>query len=357
MLHEFVALNRAEIITRCRAKVAGRAVPPPTPAEIDHGVPMFLDQLVRALDDGPSANPEIGDSAVQHGHDLRLQGFTVSQVVHDYGDICQAITELAVEVNAPISTDDFRVLNRCLDDAIANAVTEFGREQNQATMDGETQRAGFLAHELRNLLNTAIFAFDVLKTGNVGVSGSTGGVLDRSLLGMRRLIGGSLDDVRRMHGVQYKERFFVSGFIDEVAAAATLEADARGVKLVTVPVPSDIAVDADREVLAAVMKNLLQNAFKFTRAHTSVTLRVGASADRVLIEIADECGGLPGGDVMFRPFEQRSADRSGLGLGLTYSRWGVEANHGRLYACNVPQHGCVFTVDLPRSPIPAVALS
>jgi hypothetical protein len=47
-------------------------------------------------------------------HDLLLQGFTVSQVVHDYGDVCQSITDLAVEVNAPISTDDFRMLNRCL---------------------------------------------------------------------------------------------------------------------------------------------------------------------------------------------------------------------------------------------------
>ena len=56
----------------------------------------------------------------------------MSQVVHDYGDVCQAITELAVEMDAPISTDDFRMLNRCLDDAIAGAVTEYGRERNQS---------------------------------------------------------------------------------------------------------------------------------------------------------------------------------------------------------------------------------
>jgi hypothetical protein len=138
-------------------------VPPPTAAEIDHGVPVFLDQLVDALRLGLTSSPEIGRSAVQHGHDLRLQGFTVSQVVHDYGDVCQAITELAVEMNAPISTDDFRRLNRCLDDAIASAVTEYGREGNQSILDGATahgsERLGFLAHELRNLTNTAIVAF------------------------------------------------------------------------------------------------------------------------------------------------------------------------------------------------------
>ena len=127
MLHEFIAVNRREIIRRCRAKVSARSIPPPTEAEIDHGVPVFLDQLREALRVGQTTSPEISKSAIQHGHDLLRQGFTVSQVVHDYGDVCQAITELAVELNISISTDDFRMLNRCLDDAIAGAVTEYGR--------------------------------------------------------------------------------------------------------------------------------------------------------------------------------------------------------------------------------------
>src|SRR5689334_8191300 len=119
MLYEFIAVNRDEIIRRCRAKVARRAVPTPTKVEIDHGVPVFLDQLGDALRLGVDSTPQIGKSALQHGHDLLSRGFTVSQVVHDYGDICQAITELAVELNAPVSTEDFRMLNRWLDEAIA----------------------------------------------------------------------------------------------------------------------------------------------------------------------------------------------------------------------------------------------
>src|ERR1700730_1348296 len=134
MLHEFIAVNRDEIISRCRAKVATRSAPPPTEAELDHGVPLLLDQLVDALRLGLSSSPEIGSSAVLHGHELLLQGFTVSQVVHDYGDVCQSITELAVATNAPISADDFRMLNGCLDNAIAGAVTQYGRERNQSTL-------------------------------------------------------------------------------------------------------------------------------------------------------------------------------------------------------------------------------
>jgi signal transduction histidine kinase len=296
MLYEFIAVHRDEIIRRCRAKVATRSALPPTDAEIDHGVPVFLDQLQNALRLGETTHLEISSTAVKHGHDLLVQGFTVSQVVHDYGDVCQAITELAVELSAPISTDDFRTLNRCLDDAIAGAVTEYGRGRNQSGIDGESargsERLGYFAHELRNLMHTAMMAFEVLKTGDVGVGGSTGAVLHRSLVASSALISRSLAEVRLTQGVQNREQFLVAGFIDEIASALTMGANARGVRLSVTSIEAGLAIEADRQVLAAVVGNLLQNAFKFTRPRTTVTLRVGANAERVLIEVEDECGGL-----------------------------------------------------------------
>ena len=363
VLHNFITANREEIIVRCRSKVAVRSVPPPTKAEIEHGVPVFLDQLVTALRPGSTANPDIADSALHHGHDLLMQGFTVSQVVHDYGDVCQSITELAVEVNEPISTEDFRTLNRCLDDAIAGAVTQYGRERAQSTVDGEvargTERLGFLAHELRNLVNTAIMAFEVLKSGNVGTGGSTSKVLDRTLLAMRTLVGRSMAEVRLSHGIQNRERFTVSDFISEVASGAGMDAQARGLTLTVLPVDAAVSIEGDRQILAAVLNNLLQNAFKFTRPRSTVTLRVGGGAERVLIEVLDECDGLPRSKVgdIFRPFEQRGADRTGAGLGLAFSRWGAEVHSGRIYARNLSTHGCVFTLDLPRVDAPSFLLS
>ena len=354
MLHEFICQNRDELIVRCRAKVACRSFPPPTAAEIEHGVPVFLDQLVRALSSGFVPGPDMNYTAVRHGQELLLKGFTVSEVVHDYGDVCQSITELALEMNVPIGTDEFRTLNRCLDDAIAVAVTEYGRQRTQSSLDREvalgTERLGFLAHELRNLLNTAILAFEVIKTGDVGIKGSTGNVLNRSLLAMRSLVGRSLAEVRLAGDMQNKERFKISPFIDDLVTSAKIEAQSRNVTLEVLPIESDPSIEADRQVLAAVVTNLLQNAFKFTHPGTTVMLRVGSSAERVLIEVEDACGGRAGGSSaeLFRPFEQRSADRTGLGLGLAFSRWGAEANGGRLYARNLPGKGCVFTVDLPR---------
>ena len=356
-------MNRDDIIGRCRAKVVARSFPVPTAAEIDHGVPMFLDQLVAALRDPTLKNLDISRSAIQHGHDLLLQGYTVSQVVHNYGDVCQAITELALEMAAPISTDDFRMLNRCLDDAIAGAVTEYGRQRNQSTLNVEatrgSERLGYFAHELGNLINTGILAFEILKTGDVGVAGSTGAVLHRSLIGMRALVSRSLAEVRLTEGVQKRERLLVSELIEDLTPSAIIEASARGITLTVEAIEPGVTIMADKQVMTSVVVNLLQNAFKFTARNSHVVLRVGAAADRVLIEVQDECGGLPAGNVsdLFGAFEQRGDDRTGVGLGLSFCRWAVEANAGQIYARSLPGVGCIFTVDLPRyvAPTPAAA--
>ena len=362
MLHEFITTHRDEIITRCRAKVALRSSPLRASTLGDHGVPVFLDQLVHVLRHGSRSDTEIGRIATLHGRDLLSQGFSVSEVVHDYGDVCQSITDLAVTMGASVSAHDFRTLNQCLDDAIAGAVTEYGRQYNQSGIDEETargsERLGFLAHELRNLIQTALVAFEVIKTGDVGVGGSTGAVLYRSLVSTRDLISRSLTEVRLTQGVQHREHILVNSFIQELAAAGALAAAVGGHTLSVLPVEEGIQIEADRQLLAAVVTNLLQNAFKFSRPRSTVTLRVGASVERVLIEVEDQCGGFPGdgeADALFRPFEQRGADRTGLGLGLAFSRWAVEANHGRLYARNLPHKGCVFTVDLRRLSVRATA--
>jgi hypothetical protein len=358
MLYDFITTHRDQIITRCRERVATRPASRHAAVEPEYGVPLFLDQLVNTLRANGEPNLEIGATAALHGHDLLLRGFTVSQVVHDYGDVCQTITELALEANAPIETGDFRTLNRCLDEAIAGAVTVYGRESEQFSLDGQTERGnermGFFTHELNNLVNTAIIAFRVLQTGNVGVGGSTGAVLDRSLTNLQDLIARSLNEVRLSAGIQNREQTPVVDFIAALSEGAILEARARGRTLTILPVEEALTIEVDRKVLSAVVVNLLQNACKFSPPGSNVRLEVGGSPDRVLIEVHDECGGLPGaGDLkeLFRPFEQRGADRSGVGIGLAFCRWGAEGNSGRLYARNLPGKGCIFTVDLPRSPV------
>jgi signal transduction histidine kinase len=373
MLHEFLAANRADLIDRCRLKVAQRRAPRATDAELEHGIPHFLDQLVKTLRVEQSAEPlesrkvsgpaggdgsvssEIGSSASQHGRELLQHGFTVDQVVHHYGDLCQAITDLAFERGAPFDVDEFRTLNRCLDNAIADSVTEFCYRRDLLVADGSAQalneRLGFLAHELRNLIQNATLAVAALKAGNVGLAGATGAVLDRSLIGLRNLVDRSLADVRVTAGMPARQqRIGLADFIAEVRVSAGLEAAARGCGLHVSGVDPTLAIEGDRELLFSAVNNLLQNAFKFTEQHTDVALRAFASKDRILIEVQDQCGGLGAGvaDEMFVPFKQSGADRSGLGLGLAICRRSVEANEGVLGVRDLPGSGCVFTIDLPR---------
>ena len=137
-------------------------------------------------------------------------GFSVAQVVQSYGDVCQAVTELALEQHARISTDDFRTLNRSLDLATADAVREFQDQRDRMTSARETERLGFLAHELRNQLNSAVMAFEILKRGTVGVGGSTGAVLGRSLSALRGTIDRALAEVRLESGVTHRSRIRLS---------------------------------------------------------------------------------------------------------------------------------------------------
>jgi signal transduction histidine kinase len=347
MLHEFVTANRDEIIARCRSKIALRPVPRPTDLELQYGVPLFLDQLAETLRLTLVPDSSIADTGAKHANELLDRGFTIAQVVHDYGGICQSITELADETSALITLREFQMLNLCLDDAIAGAVTEYGRLREH---EG-TERLGRLSHELRNLLNTSLLAFDVLKTGSVGVGGSTGAVLARSLGGLRNLLDRELAEVRLGAGILHRETVVVCDFIEDVEVAATMDANARGLEFSVSSVTRDITISADRQILTSVVGNLLQNAFKFTRSGSRVSLRAQATADRVRIEIEDQCGGLPAGKVeeLFHPFEQMAADRTGLGLGLDISRRGARVNDGTIRVHNHAGVGCTFTVDLPRT--------
>jgi len=372
-MHRFLYNHRDELIERCKAKVARRPRREATAAQLANGVPIFLDQLTRTLEaqengevdesfrisgaaggGARTALSEMGLSAAAHGKELLALGFSVDQVVHDYGDLCQAITDLAVELDAPFSVDEFRTLNRCLDNAIADAVTEFGIWRDagvalQQTAD-ENERLGVLVHELRNYLHTATLAFTVLESGKVPIGGATGAVLKRSLSSLATLLNLSLSQVRGTAEASQETAFPVASLVAEARNGAALDASARGCTLLVRDVDPALAISGNRERLLAALANLLQNALKFTHADSEVTLSAHAEGDHVLVDVEDHCGGLPPGAAsrIFQPFVQVGDNKTGLGLGLSIARRSVEADGGVLTVRDVPGTGCVFTIKLPR---------
>ncbi len=363
MLHEFLTIYRDAIIASTRDKVNSRPWPPASPRELESGVPLFLTQLADTLQAELRATPHsqnaIGASATRHGGNLLALGFTVSQVVHDYGDICQAVTELAVEKNAPITTEEFHTLHRCLDTAIAEAVTEHARITAQSRSTDEVERLGQLAHEIRDMLNTSLFAFHALKRGTVAINGSTGAVLGRSLMGLRDVVDSTLSDIRLSANKQRRERVSLPAFLTDIAVAGSLHAEYRGLQFGVEPVAPGLAIDADPQLFASAVMNLLNNAFKYTRAGGRVVLRAYREHSRAHIEVEDQCGGIPDskGDP-FQPFvDRRGNDRTGLGLGLSIARKAVRAHGGDIHIHNTPGNGCVFVIDVPLAseevPVPA----
>jgi hypothetical protein len=211
MLHQFLTSNRQIIIERCRDKVSKRLERTDIPDTIDNGVPLFLQQLVdtlraeqtthiRAVEAEPTPAPTaIGRTAALHGAELLRRGLTVDQVVHDYGDVCQSVTAIAVEQQVLISTDEFRTLNRCLDNAIADAVTAYGAAR-QVSLDrraeSSQQRMVDFATEHRRLVDIAIQSLNAVKTGNVGIAGATGTLLAHALDELRLLTERTLPEFR-----------------------------------------------------------------------------------------------------------------------------------------------------------------
>ena len=217
MLHEFVTSHRTELIARCRDKVGKRLLPSEIPLALDHGVPLFLQQLVETLrleqrephpaafevERSPAAT-EIGRAATVHGAEMLRLGYTVDQVVHDYGDVCQAVTELAGEHDELISTGEFRTLNRCLDNAIADAVTSFGSAHEVLLGDqAETlhQRLHYYALEHRRLVDIALQAYAAIKSGQAGATGATSILLVKTLEDLRSLTDRTLPEIHRAYDV------------------------------------------------------------------------------------------------------------------------------------------------------------
>lgn len=357
MLQTLLLANKealwAKVCRRNRARSGVNGFPD---GDLGLSLSLFLDHLIALLAarTAPDQDPKglRRESADPSGLERLRRGRHIDQVVHAYSDFCAVLSELVLAQGDSIPVEELRTLNQCLDEAVAEAVTQHGRRRELAIAAQETERLGFLAHEMRNLVHGARLAFEILKSGQVEITGSTGAVLERALGSLRELADRTLAEVRVTAHVMNPERISLFAFPREVEATAVAEARARDLHL-SVPQPAeDIVVVADFQLLASATSNLLQNAFKFTRPSGHVCLTARTEAGRALIEVEDECGGLPPGrpEELFRSFENRgpAPGAPSLGLGLSISRQAVEACSGRLHVRDLPGRGCVFTIDLPE---------
>lgn len=166
------------------------------------------------------------------------------------------------------------------------------------------------------------------------------------------MVNRSLAEVRtEADAIRERQTFPLTSFIAEARNDALLYVQSSGCRFTIAAVDPALELTGDHDRLLAALGNLLQNAFKFSRPNTEVTLSSLVVGDRIVISVHDRCGGLAPGYAtsMFKPFSERTVgDKSSFGLGLSIARASVEADGGTLNVQDVPGVGCVFTISLPR---------
>jgi len=320
-LSKFLVRHRETIELRATEVFSARSGRPTE--EVRRGVPLFVEPLIG------------GETGAECGRRLVGLGFTLSDLVHGYGSLREVVTKLAGEAGEDIATGD-------LDAALAEGVTAHERE-----------RIGALAHELRNALYAATVSLQLIKKGAVALGDPTSDALDRSLALMGALVDRSLAEVRpKTDATPPTERFRLADAVDQVRATLRQDAEHRDREL-RVEIDGELTVETDRRLLVSVVSNLAQNALRSTREGGKASLRARRTDGRLVIEVEDECGGLPPGaiDEMFLPFVRGSQPRPGASLGLSIARRAIEDINGELRVRDLPGQGCVFIVDLPDGPV------
>jgi hypothetical protein len=230
MLKEFLQQNEADILALTETKTVELAGDHPSSDLLKRGLPSFYRQIIEVLDAtdlsaGPPAKDvgaiakaanrgdepamaiaagqpreaDLARSAGLHGLEMLRLGYTLSHVVHEYGAMCQAITETADRKKASIDVNEFHALNRCLDIAIAGAVTDYQSRKDSEDRGLEGRR---VAKDMRGTLVRVKAAFEAIQQGIVGTDGDTSRTLANNLGQLESLIDQSLveGDAARFRG-------------------------------------------------------------------------------------------------------------------------------------------------------------
>lgn len=352
MLHVFLSEHRDQIIERCEQYYRQRN-PDWSREELLLTIPDFIDEIIKAerrvagLPED-SKLPGDTDEARDHGAQRFRRGARIRDVAMDYGTISKVIGELAIEHGIELDARSYKLLNECIDTGIAMAIQTF---LDLALRRGEAEHAewlGYLAHELRNSLSSAVIAYSFIRGGHVGHDSKTARVLERSLNQLEALVSQTLVAVQLKSGVEpHRESIRVDELVEDVQAVALRVRDIT----LAAHVEPELTVVADPRLLSSAVTNLVQNALKFSRDGGRVEVRGRRDGARVVIEVQDECGGLSvASEQLFKPFVQVSQQRrSGVGLGLTITRNAIEVHGGTLTVENLPGHGCLFRISLPHT--------
>jgi len=223
----------------------------------------------------------------------------------------------------------------------------------------EGMRRTFVAdvsHELRTPIASIAAAAETLAEGGTD-DADTSQLIDmirRQSERMRELIDDLMDLAQIESGAVElrKEEISLSEILREIARDLAPAAAARSVRVV-VDAASDVTVEADRRRLGQILRNLIDNAIKFSREAGAVRLFAGRENGEAYVSVVDEGPGIPRAEQekIFQRFYQvdrsRSKTRPGTGLGLAIVKHLVQLHGGRVEVESEAGRGSTFRVLLP----------
>jgi signal transduction histidine kinase len=248
------------------------------------------------------------------------------------------LSEGQLDVTVPSQTrDEFGALADAFNQMVRR-ISEMVRARDQLLLD--------VSHELRSPLTRVKVALALLPEGDKRRR------IDADVAEMEAMIAEllELERLREGRGLR-RERLDLVDLLREIAEQ--YEDRPPGVRFAAAS--PEIWLEVDGEKIQAVLRNLLENAFKYSLPDSRpVEVKVTADGETVILRVADDGPGIPESDIpnLFEPFfrvdRSRSKKSGGYGLGLSICKRIVEAHGGRIEAANRSGRGAEFTVTLPR---------
>ena len=219
----------------------------------------------------------------------------------------------------------------------------------------------YITHDLRNPLGSAMGFLDLLLKGTAGVLNSDQhsivSSVRRSTSRLMSLINNILD-IAKMEAGRMCLQLKIASMAGVAGRAIDILEQLARAKNVTIKLAAEeefsIALDAD--MIERVFTNLIGNAIKYTPEGGTVTVSIVEDGAALKCGVSDTGEGIPADYLsrVFEKFEQvQGQRRGGTGLGLTISRFFVEAHRGRIWAESDPGHGARFYFVIPKGLVAA----
>ncbi len=232
-------------------------------------------------------------------------------------------------------------------------------EDLQTTNRNYMEMLGFVSHELKNPLSSAIMNVHTVKDGYVGPLNETQKAalesVAKSLRYFREMIANYLDLSRLEKGELRVNPTRVALQSDVVAPIVEGLARALQEKRMTLEneIPPTLELNADRDLLRIVYDNLLSNAIKYGREGGKIVLTARANDGTVTLSVWNEGDGIPEDkmSLLFKKFSRipgtSSAGKKGTGLGLYICKEIVEKHGGKIWAESQVGAWTKFSFELP----------